>query len=163
MQHNMYWKKGIFSDTYRIFSNNQQIGELKNKAFSQSSVAELNGKSYTFKTKGFFRQHTIIIDNSDDSVSGEIAYNSWMTKAFLSINGRKYTWKYENVWNTKWSIYEAEKAVINYQGSSTGGKIFSEINNDFLLLTGLYVTNFYWQISVAVLVAVFIPILSSSN
>ena len=41
MQHNMYWKKGIFSDTYRIFSNNQQIGELKNKAFSQSSVAVL--------------------------------------------------------------------------------------------------------------------------
>jgi len=160
MQNSFNWKKGIFSDTYRVYSSNQQIGELKNKTFSQSSIGEINGKSYTFKTKGFFKQHTEIVDNSDNSVIGEIAYNNWMTKAFLSINERKHTWKYENVWNTKWSIFESDKAVINYKGSSSSGQILSDIDNDLLLLTGLYVTNYYWQMTV-IIVAVMIPIIAS--
>ena len=161
MQTNFNWKKGIFSDTYRVYSNNQQVGELKNKTFSQSSTGEINGKSYTFKTKGFFKQHTEIIDNSDNSVIGEIAYNNWMTKAFLSIREVKHTWKYENAWNTKWSIYESDKAVISYKGSSTGGKIESDIDHDLLLLTGLYVTNYYWQMTVVILVAVLVPIFAT--
>lgn len=35
IKNSIAWKKGIFSDTYRVYSNNQQIGELKNRAFSR--------------------------------------------------------------------------------------------------------------------------------
>jgi len=162
--HNSYhWKKGIFSDTYRFFSHNQQTGELKNKIFFQSAVGEINGKRYTFRTKGFFKQHTEIIDHSDHSVVGEIAYNSWMTKAQVTLNGRKYTWKYQNVWNTRWSISGNGKGHITYKGTSTGGQIEAATDDDLLLLTGLYVTNYYWQSTVLVLVAVFVPIIAASG
>jgi hypothetical protein len=37
--------------------------KLKDKTFSQTVNGELNGKEYTFKTKGFIKQHTEIIDS----------------------------------------------------------------------------------------------------
>lgn len=163
MQTNLSWKKGVFSDRYKIFSNDQQIGSMKNKTFSQSATGEINGKSYTFKTKGFFKQHTEIWDHANNEVVGEITYNNWMTKAFLSLKEKKYTWKYHNIWNTKWSIHESDKALINYKGSSTGGQIESVVNNELLILTGLYVTNYYWQTTLVVLVAVMVPIFAASN
>lgn len=161
MQTSLRWKKGLFSDTFRIYSNDQQIGKLKNKTFSQSSVGEINGKEYTFKTKGVFKQHTEILDNSDNSVIGEITYNNWMTKAFLSIQNKKINWKYDNIWNTKWSIYDSDGIQIKYAGSSTSGQIDSNVDNDLLLLTGLYVTNYYWQMTIVILIVVIIPIWAS--
>jgi hypothetical protein len=47
---------------------------------------------------------------------------------------------------------------IKYSGSSTQGRIESNSDDALLLLSGLFVTNYYWHVSVAVLVAVFLPI-----
>ena len=118
----------------------------------------LNGKKYTFKTKGFFKQHTEIIDSSVNKVIGEITYNNLMTKATIVVDNKKINWKYDNLWNTKWSIYNSEGVNIKYSGSSTSGQINSNIDDALLLLSGLFVTNYYWQTTVAVLVVVFVPI-----
>ena len=60
MKTNLRWEKEIFCSTYSIYSNNQLIGKLKDKTFSQSADGELNGKEYIFRTKGLFNQHTEI-------------------------------------------------------------------------------------------------------
>jgi len=161
MRYSFNWKRGFFSDTYKIYSNNQQIGTLRNRTLSQNAVGNINERSYTFKTKGFFKQHTKVYDNSDNSLVGEIAYGNWMTKAYLSLNEKEFLWKYKNAWNTRWTIYESDKAVINYKGSYSG-HAESDRNDDLLLLTGLYVTKYYWQMTLVVLVAVLIPIFASS-
>jgi len=161
MQTKLIWKKNVFSDLYSIYSNGQQIGKLKDKTFSQSANGELNGKEYTFNTKGFFNQHTEIIDNSENKIIGEIVYNNWMTKATISIDNKTMNWKYDNMWNTKWSIFNSEGIKIQYSGSSTSGQIDSNSDDPVLLLSGLFVTNYYWQMTVAVLVAVFVPVLTA--
>lgn len=158
MQTKLRWKKKIFSNLYNIYSNGQQIGKLKDKTFSQTATGELNGKEYTFKTKGFFKQHTEIIDNLENKVIGEIKYNNWMTKATISVDNKTINWKYDNLWNTKWSIFNSEGIKIQYSGSSTSGQIDSNIDDALFLLSGLFVTNYYWQMTIAVLVAVFVPI-----
>ena len=158
MQTKIRWKKELFSNLYSIYSNGQQIGKLKDKTFFQTANGELNGKKYTFKTKGFFKQHTEIIDNLENKVIGEITYNNWMTKATISVANKTINWKYDNLWNTKWSIFNSEGIKIQYSGSSTSGQIDSNIDDALLLLSGLYVTNYYWQMTVVVLVAVFVPI-----
>ncbi|MCF8307705.1 MAG: hypothetical protein K9I68_01715 [Bacteroidales bacterium] len=163
MQNNIYWKKGILSDTYRVYSEGKQIGELRNKAFSQSSVGEMNGKSYTFKIKGIFKPHTEIIDNVTNTVIGEIAYSNWKTKASLSIHGRKYNWNNDNVWNTKWSINDADKIVMKYKGYSGGGEVETDIHDDLLLLTGVYVINYYRQMTIIIAAAVMVAIIASSQ
>ena len=159
MNTNLKWKKSLFSSTYSIYSNDQLIGKLKDKSFSQTAYGELNGKKYIFKTKGFFKQHTEIFDNKDNKLIGEITYNNWMTKASLLVNNKKTNWKYDNLWNTKWSIFDSEGIEIKYTGSSTSGQIDSNSDDSLLLLSGLFVTNYYWQVTIAVLIAVFIPIL----
>ena len=110
------WKKGIFSYTYNIYSEGKLIGKMENNCFSQSAEGELNGITYTFKTKGFFKHHTQIQDNRTNNIIGEIKYNNWMTKAELSIQDKKTYWKYENIWNTRWSISNSEGTKINYSG-----------------------------------------------
>ena len=158
MQTNLIWKKGLFSNLYSIYSNGELIGKLKDKTFSQTANGEFNGKEYKFKTKGFLKQHTEIIDSLENKVIGEITYNNWMTKATISVNSKKISWKYNNIWNTKWSLFDTEGINIKYSGSSTKGQIDSNVDDALLILSGLFVTNYYWQMTIAVLVAVFVPI-----
>ena len=158
MQTKLKWKKNLFSNLYRIYSNGQQIGILKDKTFSQTANGELNGKKYTFKTRGFFNQYTEIIDNLENKVIGQITFNNWMTKATISVDNKTVNWKYDNLWNTKWSIFNSEGIKIQYTSLSTSGQIDSNIDDALILLSGLFVTNYYWQMAIAVLIAVFVPI-----
>ena len=153
------WKKGIFSESYKIFNNETQIGSLSNKSFSQTSRGELNEKKYTFKTTGFFNQHTQIIENNDNKIIGEITYNNWMNKATININGQKFELKYNNIWNSKWSITSLNETQISYNSSTSTGQIQSNTDNELLILSGLFVANYYLQMTLAVLLIVFIPIL----
>lgn len=158
MQSNFTWSKGAFSNLYNIFKNGQQIGKLKDQTFSQKSDGELNGQQYRFQTKGVFNQRTEIYDTSADKLIGEIKYNSWMTKAAIELNGKTYNWKYTNTWQTKWSIFNDEGVELNFAGSSTKGHLETNIEEASLILCGLFVTNYYWQMTIAVIVAVFLPL-----
>ena len=158
MKVNFKWKKELFSGTYSIYSNNQLIGTLTDKAFSRTVLGELNGKKYLFNTDGFFKQNTKIIDIKKSKTIGNITYNSWMTGATISVTDKSINWKYDNLWNTRWSLYDKEGTEIKYSGTSTGGQIESNTDDALLLLTGLFVTNYYWQAAIVVIVAIFIPI-----
>lgn len=158
MQTKFRWKKHLFSNSYNIYSNGQQIGILKDKTFSQTANGQLNGKAYTFKSNGFFKQRTVIINSLENRVIGVITYNNWMTKALISVNYKTTHWQYDNLWNTKWSIFSSEGGIIKYSGSSTSGQINSNIDDELLLLSGLFVVNYYWQMTIAVIIAVFVPV-----
>ena len=152
-------EKGIFSNTYKIYSEGKLIGKLKSETFTQSTEGELNGRKYIFKSKGFFKQHTEILDCRDNVVIGKITYNGWMTKANSKIGNERASWKYDNIWNTKWSISNSEGVKINYRGTSTNGKIESNTDDDLLHLSGLFVTNYYTQMTIVVMIIIFIPLI----
>ncbi len=158
MDTKLSWKKGFFDSTYKIYSDGVIIGSLRDRTLSQSADAEFNGKEYTFKTKGFIKQSTQIIDCQSEKVIGEINYNNWMTKANLKILDKNINWKYDNIWNTKWSIFNSEGIQIDYSGSSTSGKIETNTNEGLLLLTGLFVTNYYWQLTITLIIAALVPV-----
>jgi len=152
------WSKGLFSNLYKIHSDGELIGNLRDKSFSQSAKGVFKGKEYIFKTNGFLKQHTIIIDCFDNKVIGRIEYNNWMSKAIISINNKTVNWKYDNIWNTKWSLFDSDGIIMTFTGSTTKGQIYSNVDDALLILSGLFVTNYYWQMTIAVLVAVFVPI-----
>ena len=163
MQTKLNWGKKFFSNAYSIYSNGQQVGKLRDKTFSATSNGDLFGKEFTFKTKGFFKQETEIIDNLENKVIGNITYNSWMTKATITIHNKTSYWKYNNFWSTKWRISNSEGTEIQYAGNSSRGQIETNTDDPLLLLSGLYVTNYYWQITVMVMIIVFTPILSNAT
>ena len=152
------WKKDFFSNTYHICKENQLIGSLTSKSFSQISEGKLNGKSYTFVTRGFLNQNTDIIDSVSKKLIGQITYNSSMTKATITFADKTIHWKYDNAWNTKWSITDESGTVINYSGSSGNGRLETNTDDALLLLCGLFVTNYFWRMIAVVMIAIFIPI-----
>jgi len=158
MKTRLIWKRGAFSTTYQILSNGQSIGQLQDNAFKRYSDGEIRQKKYRFHTEGMFKQKTQIIDLESNEVIGSIEYNSWMNKAEIKIHDSSYHWKYDNAWQTKWSISDEKGVLLNFAGGMTKGSIEGNDPVDLHVLTGVFVTNYYTQVGIAVLIAVFIPI-----
>jgi hypothetical protein len=152
------WKKGIFRSTYEIYSQDNPVGYLNEKSWGQSSVGEINGEKYRFKTKGVFKQETQIFKGEDDTPAGKISYNSWMTKAKVEYSGKVYSWSLDNMWSTKWSLHDSDGFFINYACSSSSGTIESDFQHNFLILAGLFIRNFYMQTSAVVMMVALLPI-----
>lgn len=159
METKLNWKKPTFKETYEIYSNGVLVGTLKDHTWKQIAYGTLNGKKVVFKTKGFFNQETRIIDPDTQSDLGKITYNSWMTKATIESAKKVASWKYDNIWGTKWSISDSEGARIRYQGLLSKGTIEHETQEDILILSGLFVTNYYWQILIGAFIAIGVPVL----
>jgi hypothetical protein len=160
MKTTLLWKKGFFKKTYEIYSNDSQVGKLVENTSGSSAEGDINNKKYQFKTQGLFKQKTQIIDPESNSVIGTIVYNTFMTRATIEYLGQIAYWKYDNIWNTKSSITDNLGNQISFHGSSSNGKLEFDQPNDLLVLTGLYVTNYYWQMTVITSIIIFIPILT---
>jgi hypothetical protein len=161
METKLNWKKGFLKETYEIYSDGVLVGTLKENIWKQKAYGELNGQKIIFQTNGFFKQETQIIDPVFNLQIGKITYNSWMTKAAIEYGNKIANWKCDNVLNTRWSIIDSEAIQIHYQGSSLKGSIINQSQDGLLLLTGLYITNHYWQISMVVIIAILIPIITA--
>ena len=158
MKANLTWTKGIFSSLCQVYSNDILNGKLVDKPFSRTTKGIINGKEYHFRNSGFLKQTTEIVDSSNNKVVGGIEYNSWRSKATVSLNGRKYRWKYDNVWNTQWSLSDANGVSVKYNSSTTKGYIDTNTDDNLLIISGLFVKNYYLQAAfIVILVAVIIP------
>lgn len=162
MQVEINWKKKIFSGVYTIHAYGKQIGELNDKLFSKTATAVLNNERYLFRTTGFFQQHTEIIAQSNNKVAGSITYGTWLTTASITINGKITHWKYSNTWNTKWNVFNDQGVEINYVGSAQTGTISSNTEDALLIICGLFIPHYLWQISLIFILMIFIPILLSN-
>jgi len=152
------WKRGAFSSTCRIFSGEETIGELTNNAFKQTSNGFIRNKQYLFKTKGLFKQETQILEGVSHQFIGSISYNSWKSRATIQFKDRTLYWKYDNRWQSKWSLFDDQGILMKFAGGSSKGTIECEEEADLLVLTGMFVTNYYQQAMIVILVAAFIPI-----
>ena len=158
MKTKLSWKRRAFSTTYQIYSDERSVGKLQNQSFRQTSEGRINKNKYAFKTKGLFKQETQIMDGDSKKVIGNIRYNAMMTRASIELPDRTLSWKYDNALQTRWRIYDEKQTLMRFAGRSLKGSIEFEQADDLLVMTGLYVTNYYQQAMIAILVAVFIPI-----
>jgi hypothetical protein len=113
---------------------------------------------YLFRTRGLFKPKTKISDSSSNQEVAIITYNALMNKGFIKYKERTITWRFENIWATRWGLYEGDHLLVQYRGRSVMGNIITEEEDDLLILTGLFINNFYRQQSIAILIAVLIPI-----
>jgi len=145
METRFTWKTKFFSNTMHIYQYEGQVGEIVNKAFSRAATGELNGRKLLFEIKGFFRHETRILDASDESVVADVIISAWKSKAKITYNSREYLWQHENFWNSKWSISNENGAVVKYHSRGMGGDVTSYINDEVLILTGLFIKNYFRQ------------------
>ncbi|MFZ5939537.1 MAG: hypothetical protein ACOYXB_03095 [Bacteroidota bacterium] len=158
MANTFTWKRGLFSNTCGIYSNGELVGSIHEKSFSKWSEGTFKGRSFLFRTTGFLKQQTEIIEKEDMRVIGQIVYGNWMNRATISLEGRTFMWKYENAWNTKWLILDDQGPLVSYAGTMSKGRIEARTDEALLIVTGMAITNYFWQLSVAAFVAIFVPI-----
>jgi hypothetical protein len=152
------WKKGLFKSIYEIYSDDVLVGYLNEKTWTESSHGELYGERFLFRTSGFLNQETLVYNNENNTPIGRITYNLWMTKARIEYSGKTYYWKFDSSLSTSWKLYNDEGLKIQYSRNSSKGKIEYDLENNFLVTTGLYVNNYYWQIIVVILLIIFLPL-----
>ena len=152
------WKKDFFGSMTKIYSGAQQIGYLSENSWSQKGSGFLNDSQYQFNNIGVFNPYTQIIDVKAGKEVGKITYNGMRTKATILYRGKVYDMKYNNIWNTKWMIFDRKGLRMDYQGSSTKGTVYGNGDDALLTLAGLFISGYYRQTTIAIMVAVFVPI-----
>ncbi len=155
------WKKGLFSSKYELFSQNKKIGELNEEMFSRTAIGKLNNSRVKFRKKGVFSSETEITDLNLNSNIGQIKFNAWGNKAEINLNGKKLGWKSDSFWGKKWSVLENGQPIVKYDSSTFKGEIDSKINDEVLLLAGLFVFNYYMQM--IIIIATSTAIIVSAN
>ena len=157
----LHWKKAPFSNISRIFSADGEIGELKENTWKQTAEGHVNNRKFAYRTTGFLNQSTEIVDPTTNRIVGKIEYNTWKNRATITYLGQTFQWKYDNSWQTRWSITDNQESKIDFQGSFMKGSIEGPDLSEFLVLTGLFVTNYYIQSTIVIMVAIFVPIITT--
>lgn len=153
------WTKKALSNTYDIYSGEKEVGYLTYKSLLQSATGKLQGRKFTFATKGFAQQNTIITDDETGRKIGEVRFNSWMTKADVVLMDNKFQYQADNIWNTQTSISDEQGIRVKLEGSSSRGTLKSTSVDKLLLLTALFITNHCWQMATSIFFAVFLPLI----
>jgi len=152
--HYFSWEKGFFSSRYRLLNAaKEQHGQFHQPTFEPYSLGSWDDTDLKFKKKGFFSSESDIIDLKKEKVIGTIRFNGWGNKAKISLDQKKYSWKYDNFWGTKWSISENEDVLFRYESSFSNGEIESVSDDKVLLLSGIYVHNYYLAIMIVIAVS----------
>ena len=148
--------QGVFGSTITISSEGREVGQLTGSAWSQSKTGMLNDKKYLFEISGFFRQEATVISPDDRSIVGKIDFNSWHTKGQITIGDRTYQWSYKDIFNTKWEVMDGAIPVMQGKFSLSKGEVTSELADELLVLSGVFIANFYLQSMIAIFVLLFI-------
>jgi hypothetical protein len=137
------WKTRFFSRNYYIYKYEGLVGELVKINFSRKTRGEIFGKEIMFETRGFFKQETQITDLRDSSVLGTITYLSWKRRSLINYQGNEYKWQYDNFFRSRWSVSDANGAVIRYSSKFLKGTISSYTNDGILVLAGFFIRNHF--------------------
>lgn len=139
------WKSGGLGNAFRIFKGKQIVGLLKLDNWRTEGYGELNGYLVRFKTSGFVRPLTRILDIEGTRELGSIRYSYRTMSARIVLEEKEFQWKFEK-WNgNNWfieaeygSIHFSQKGWWNGQGSIT----YDEDESKMLILSGLYIRSF---------------------
>jgi hypothetical protein len=145
MEMQLTWKTKFFSNEYEISQYQSIAGNLRNVGWKRKSAGELNGKKVLFEIKGFFDKEFLVFNPDDNSQIGNIVFNTWRTKATITILDKAYSWQYDNFFHSKWSITNENGNLIKYESHFKSGDINSYTNDEILILTGLYIRNYLQQ------------------
>lgn len=155
------WEKGLLDNEYKLYSDGKQLGSLINNLLSKTDTGIINNREVLFRKENILKNQFQIIDSTEDKVIGEIIYNEWMNKATITIEDKTVKWKSNNLSSTQWRLFNEDGFEIKYSGSFTGGQINSSTDDLLLILCGLYLTHYFWQITITVLIITLMPLMTT--
>jgi len=159
MQNLLTWRKGIFDSNYQLYNNGEIKGSLIFSSW-KNNARGIASKNYYFTTEGILNPVTKIRDENHNQI-GVITYNSWQLKATVTFNGLEHvSWNYTNSWLSQWSITNHRDKHIQYHSVTSAGTVNSDTDDELLLLSGLYIREFFSRAIIVIMLIILIPILT---
>ena len=150
MEAHYTWNTTLFSRKFEIFRQDFPAGTLSKGGWLSGVEGELNGRRIMFRTKGFFRFETKIIDMHNEQEIAYIRFRNLKLESTLVHNGREYKCHFENLLKTRWSIGTRSGALVRYHSQPFKGVITAYTNDEVLILSGFFIRNFLKQRSATI-------------
>jgi len=140
----MYWLRKPRKKKIVIQSKKWGKGWLLRHPGAATSEARLKQSEYLFIAKGNFKQETYIHDKYTKELLGLITFNSLRTRADIRlVDNKLYRFRYVLPWMTAWNITYNQRIMVAFQSRWNKGVIEAKTDEEVLVLTGLYIRNFY--------------------
>ena len=161
MQQFLNWRKGLFDSNYQLYTNDEIKGSLIFSSW-KNNARGIALKNYYFTTQGFLNPITKISDENRNQI-GVITYNNWKLKATITFENLDHaSWSYTNGWLSQWAITNHRDKRIQYHSATAIGTVYSDNDDELLLLSGLYIREFFSRTIILILIIILIPILMRS-
>ena len=141
------WTKGVFDSSYQIFCNGQICGNLIFETWNNNAFGIMSQKNYGFKCSGFLNSTTIIYGHNHEQL-GTITFHMWQFRAIINLKDQvPFSWNYSNSWLSSWNVSNHQDTQLHFKASSGSGMILGEnLDNELLLLAGLYIKEFFTRL-----------------
>ncbi|QNR85860.1 hypothetical protein H9N25_05260 [Pedobacter riviphilus] len=157
------WKSNWLSGNFQLFADGVQKGMITFETWKSNAESMLEDKNYQFVNEGFWQSSTKVIDRKTGGVVAVITYDSWKSKALISLNtGEQYEWKSTGIWKSQWTVSNYKDAHIMYTSGNNSGAISSDTDNNLLIIAGLFIKQVYHKRAVLI-IACIVPIISTST
>ena len=146
MEQVLFWRKGLFDSSYQVFDQQQLKFSMNFSSWQNSAIATTQTGIYLLKSEGFAKPETRIVNNQNETLA-TITYDWLGFKArIVFASGETFDWRYQNSWLSRWSLNNLKDKQILFSASAGNGNIHSSVDDDMLVLTGLFIREYYSRI-----------------
>lgn len=148
---NLKWESTFSGNETRIFRGKLIVGLLKRSTWKDDAQAELNGHMVRFKTKGFWKPSTKILDIEGTKELGQIEYNSWKSTAVITYEDQTYEWAFDSWMWKAWHIKNSEGQAVYLKTNiwKNKGDVEAENISPAVILAGLFVYSYFQKMAAA--------------
>ncbi|WP_316738874.1 hypothetical protein [Pedobacter aquatilis] len=146
MEKMLNWRKGLFDSNYQVFEHGLLKFSLNFSSLKNTAVATTQGGIYLLKSEGYSVPETKILNNKNE-VLAVIRYDWFAFKAKVAVStGEQFDWSFQNSWLSRWSINNHQDKQVIFNSTTNSGLIHSNVDEDLLLFTGLFIREYYSRI-----------------
>ncbi|GGG92739.1 hypothetical protein [Pedobacter zeae] len=157
------WKSDWFSNNFHLFVDGIQKGAITFGTWRSNAESRFEDQNYQFVNKGFWQSSTRITDKKTNEVLAVITYDSWKSKAVISLKtGEQYEWKSKGLWKSQWTVSNYKDEHIVYTSGSNSGSIASDTDHKLLIIAGLFIKQVYNKRTI-LMMACIVPVITTST
>ncbi|MDN3588851.1 hypothetical protein QWY86_19370 [Pedobacter aquatilis] len=154
MEKMLNWRKGLFDSNYQVYEHATLKFSLNFSSLKNSAIATTEKGIFLLKSDGYSIPETKILNNKNE-VLALIRYDWFAFKAKISFpTGEQFDWSFQNSWLSRWSINNHLDKQVIFNSTTNSGLIHSNIDDDLLLFTGLFIREYYSRILYALILFV---------
>jgi hypothetical protein len=161
MERLLTWRKGLFDSNYQLYTDGEIRGSLIFSSW-KNNARGIALKNYYFTSEGFLNPITKIRDEKHNQI-GIVTYHVWKLKATVTFNDLDHaSWGYTNSWLSRWVITNHRDKQIHYHSATSSGIAHSNNDDELLLLSGLYIREFFSRAIILLILLILIPTIMRS-